>query len=477
MTPASRWPTAIVVAAALATFPALPTLFPDHGPRCAAIQQEVGERPPPPLELLHFGQLDYRLIRSEQGEERRISVLTDSVLFRQGDQYLLADHATFIDQQEEVRLRGRVRGWDPAWRLWADEVLYRGRDRVIIATGNVRAESQENGSQVTARQVRFDRNTGEGIATGSPHLYQPPDDSTRAATEITGRTGSSLKFRRDAGWAEISGGAEVVRGEVVVRGEWLRLEDQQQLLLVRDNVQFEKGGISASGSDLSWNEDSGLARLKGDPPRLNRLAAREESSLDSVWITMTSDSLDLKLKDDILESILLYGPGIVTTVTMPAPGSRAMRPDSTWVLAQPERMVLKGRDITIILEEERLKHLAAIRAAMYYWREDVPDRQSAMGGNELDVTFEGGEPSVVESRGNAVTRYFDSLDTEESGLQRAMAALIRLTLEDGELKWAYLENGNAWYYDAVSVSQGLVPMAVHPDSIQVMAKRRPPERR
>jgi hypothetical protein len=78
---------------------------------------------------------------------------------------------------------------------------------------------------------------------------------------------------------------------------------------------------------------------------------------------------------------------------------------------------------------------------------------------------------VVESRGNAVTRYFDSLDDEESGLQRALAALIRLTLEDGELKLAFLENGNAAYYSADYIRRGLVPMAVHPDSIKVGARR------
>jgi len=186
-------------------------------------------------------------------------------------------------------------------------------------------------------------------------------------------------------------------------------------------------------------------------------------------------SIDLILEEDQLKSIVLHGSGIVTTVTKPAPGSMVMRPDSTRVPAQPEHMVLKGRDITITLVDESLEHLRASRAAMYYWRDDVPERQSAMGGNALEVTFDDGEPSIVESRGNAVTRYFDSLDTEESGLQRAMAALIRLTLHDGDLEKAYLENGNAWYYDAYSISRGLVPMAVHPDSIKIRARVEPPE--
>ncbi len=476
MSPAPRWPLPAVAAVLAVSLP-LSSLSHDAGLRYAIAMQQGGARQSPPLELLHFGQADITLHRLEGGEQRSVTVLTDSVLFRQGDQYLLADQATFVDKQEEVRLRGRVRGWDPSWKFWADDVIYRGKDRTIIATGNVQSESMENGSQVTARQVRFDRNTGEGVATGSPYLYQPPGDSTEAATEVIGSDGARLRFRRDAGWAEISGGAEVVRGEVSIRGNWLRSQDQQRVLLVRDNVVFEKGGVSATGRDLFWDEHTGLARLKGEPPVLNRLAAREEGSQDSIWTTMTADSLDLRLQEDVLESILLHGPGVVTTITKPAPGSMVMRPDSTRVPAQPEHMVLKGYDIAITLVDESLEHLEATRAAMYYWREDVPERQSAMGGNELDVSFDGGEPSVVEARGNAVTRFFDSLDTEESGLQRAMAALIRLTLEDGELKLAYLENGNAWYYAASLVSQGLVPMAVHPDSIKVGARRRPPGNR
>ena len=437
--------------------------------------RQEGAGQSPPLELLHFGEADYSLRRFEGGRQRSITVLTDSVLIKQGDQYLLADRATFLDEQEEVRLQGRVRGWDPSWKFWADDVIYRGKDRIIIASGNVRAENLGNSSEVTASQIRFDRNTGEGVASGGPRLFQPAGDTTEVATEVIGSAGSRLRFRRDAGWAEITGAAEVVRGEVAVRGNWLRSEDEQRVLLVRENVEFEKGGVTASGSDLEWNEDTGLAKLKGEPPMLKRLAAREEGSLDSIWTTMTADSLDLILEEDQLKSIVLHGSGIVTTVTKPAPGSMVMRPDSTRVPAQPEHMVLKGRDITITLVDESLEHLRASRAAMYYWRDDVPERQSAMGGNELEVTFDDGEPSIVESRGNAVTRYFDSLDTEESGLQRAMAALIRLTLHDGDLEKAYLENGNAWYYDAYSISRGLVPMAVHPDSIKIRARVEPPE--
>jgi len=438
----------------------------DHGP-----PQQEGAAQKVPLELLHFGEAEYTLHRLSGGEERSYSVLTDSVLFKQGDQYILADQATFLDQQEEVRLRGNVRGWEPSWKFRADDVIYRGQDRMIIATGNVRAENLNDGSEVTAGQIRFNRDTGEGVASASPYLFQPPGDSTAAATEVIGRPGARLRFRRDAEWAEITGGAEVVRGEITVSGEWLRTEDGQQILLVRDNVIFIKGGITATGDDLSWDENTGLARLKGDPPRLLRHAARQEGSRDSVWTTMTADSLDLIIHDEILESVLLNGKGELTTITRPAPGSMITRPDSTRVPAQPEYMVLKGSEILITLNEESMEHLEAVRAAMYYWREDVPYRQSAMGGNELDIGFENGDPTVVESRGNAVTRYFDNLDEEESGLQRAMAAMIKLTLEDGDLKLAFLENGNAAYYSADHVSRGLVPMAVHPDSIKVGARR------
>lgn len=457
--------TAVILISALSPFTFTDGRSNDHDPQ----QQRTARSEP--LELLHFGEAEYTLHRLSSGEERSYSVLTDSVLFKQGDQYLLADQATFLDQQEEVRLRGNVRGWDPSWKFWADDVIYRGQDRMIIATGNVRSKNLSNGSEVTAGQVRFNRNTGEGVASGSPHLFQPSEDSTTAATEVIGRPSARMRFRRDAEWAEINGGAEVIRGEITVRGEWLRTEDRQRILLVRDNVVFIKGGVTATGDDLAWDENTGLARLKGDPPRLLRYAARQEGSRDSVWTTMTADSLDMIIDNDTLESVLMHGKGELTTVMRPAAGSMMTRPDSTRVPAQPEHMVLKGSDILITLNEENIEHLEAVRAAMYYWREDVPYRQSAMGGNELDIKFENGEPSVVESRGNAVTRYFDNLDEEESGLQRALAALIRLTLEDGDLKLAFLENGNAAYYSADHVSLGLVPMAVHPDSVKVGARR------
>jgi hypothetical protein len=111
---------------------------------------------------------------------------------------------------------------------------------------------------------------------------------------------------------------------------------------------------------------------------------------------------------------------------------------------------------------------------MYYWREDLPDRASALGGMELEVIFVDGEPETVEARDNAVTRYFTDLDVSDPDLVRMMATLVRFTLEDGAFKWAHLETGEAKMYSYNLVMAGVVPMAVHPDSVRVGAAR-PPE--
>ncbi len=139
-----------------------------------AERPEPGEEgPPPPLELVHSGTVN---VQRHPESGRRVSVLVDSVLFRQGEQYILADRAVYVDEQEQITLTGDVRGWDPVWTFRADEVVYRGRIRLLIATGNVEAEKVEDGTRITARQVRFDRDTGTGVASGSPYLYQRPGD-------------------------------------------------------------------------------------------------------------------------------------------------------------------------------------------------------------------------------------------------------------------------------------------------------------
>ena len=95
--------TAVILALALS-----PLTFTDGRSNDHDLQQQEGTARSEPLELLYFGEAEYTLHRLSSGEERSYSVLTDSVLFKQGDQYLLADQATFLDQQEEVRLRGNV---------------------------------------------------------------------------------------------------------------------------------------------------------------------------------------------------------------------------------------------------------------------------------------------------------------------------------------------------------------------------------
>ncbi len=431
-----------------------------------ASPQDQGE--PPPVKLLHSGWAE----TVRQGEER-VTDLHDSVLFQQGDQYVLADRANFLDQQEKVTLWGNVRGWDPTWRFWSNKVEYFGNQRLLTAQGAVRALNLSDSTYVESDSLRYSRETGEGIAIGSPFLHQPPGDSATSATEVRGDAGARLYFQRDAGWAEMEGGAVVTRGDVTIRGEWLRSDDQPRILTVRDSVRFWKEGISASGDELVWDEEAGFARLEGLPPVLNRRSEREEGTGDSVFVAMRADSIDLVIQEDILESIVLYGKGAVDICTLPAPGSMRMRSDSTRVPAVAEMMTLVGSDITITLEDDELHQLVAARAAMKYWREDTPEKRSAMGGLDLDIVFENGEPSVVTAEGNAATVFFQDVDDDDAGVQRALSALIRLVLENGDLELAHLENGTAKQYTADMYLLGRVPLAVHPDSVQVGAGSRP----
>jgi hypothetical protein len=428
---------------------------------------------PEPVVLRHAGITNFRREEGEGGRRQQIVDLYDSVYVVQGDQHVLADRASYVRIQDEVRLWGNVRGWDGVWRFRADEVIYRGNERTLLARGGVEAENLEDGSRLKADEYFHDRNSGQGRASGHPWLYQPPADSSASATEVSGSQAARIDFQRDQGWAELSGGGVVRRGEVVVHGAWLRSQDEPRILTVRDEVRLQRRGVEATGDRLFWDEDSGMARLNGSPPLLTRLDEREEGSPDSVWIRMEADSIDLHLPAEVLESIHLFGPGEVTIITRPGPGSTMAGPDSTLVPAVPEHMVLVGREIDLTLQEEQLRHLTAGRGAMYYWRQDHPDRSSAMGGLEIDILFEGGEPSVVTARGNAISRFFQSMVEPESDMIRALGTLIRLTLVDGELKEAHLEKGGLTKYSAVLVAAGEVPMAVHPDSVLVGAARPP----
>jgi len=428
---------------------------------------------PEPVVLRYAGVTNLRRGQGEAGRQQQVVDLSDSVYVVQGEQHVLADRASYVRIQDQVRLWGNVRGWDGVWRFRADEVIYRGNDRTLLARGRVEAENLQDGSRLKADQFFQDRNTGEGRASGHPWLYQPPADSTASATEVSGAETARIDFRRDQGWAELTGGGVVRRGEMVVYGAWLRSLDEPRILTVREGVRLERKGIEATGDQLVWDEDSGLARLNGSPPLLTRLDERAVGSPDSVWIRMKADSIDLHLPGDVLESIHLFGPGEVTIITRPGPGSTMAGPDSTLVPAVPEHMVLVGREIDLSIQEEELRYLTAGRGAMYYWRQDHPDRSSAMGGLILDILFEGGQPSVVTATGNATSRFFQSMVDPGSDMIRALGTLIRLTLMDGELKEAHLEKGSLTKYSAVLLEAGGVPMAVHPDSVQVGAARPP----
>ncbi len=70
---------------------------------------QEGEQDTRPLELLHAGEVEIRMITPDVGEPYRVTDLADSVLFRHGDQYILSDNATYLDLQEQVILTGSSR--------------------------------------------------------------------------------------------------------------------------------------------------------------------------------------------------------------------------------------------------------------------------------------------------------------------------------------------------------------------------------
>ena len=88
------------------------------------------------------------------------------------------------------------------------------------------------------------------MATRFPWIFQPPADSTAFATEVEGGEDSRLRFRRDAGWAELDRGATVRRGDLTIIGTWLRSEDDPQRLVVRGEVELLKEGVEATGGQL-----------------------------------------------------------------------------------------------------------------------------------------------------------------------------------------------------------------------------------
>lgn len=245
---------------------------------------------------------------------------------------LRADSLESYGDEGRIFLLRNVQYDEPRLALTSDYLTYYQGDERIVANGNVDARLP-NGSTMRGplaeyqRAIPGTRPVPRLVAGGRPTITiiqrdstgRPGEPMTVQANNVT-MVGDSLVY---------AGGAVVVtRQEVLARGDSMALDSQRELAVMMRQPSIE--GRGARPFTLSGERIEMTSRQRA----LERVLAKGRGRALSQDLTLTSDTIDLRITGDLLERAIAWGPSRATAFS---PTQRILA-DSIDVLMPKQRV-------------------------------------------------------------------------------------------------------------------------------------------
>ncbi|CAN5502622.1 hypothetical protein BH09GEM1_BH09GEM1_17770 [soil metagenome] len=329
---------------------------------------------------------------------------------------------------------GHVDYREPRLKLKSEFLTYFQRDERILAINNVDAQLP-SGSSLKGPSLEFFRPIPkirprqQGVAIGRPTMSIIDKDAQGKPQPPVNLTGNSIWLNGDSIVAS-SGNVVIVRPELTATGDSLYLDSGPGLLRIMRNPKVV--GTKGRPFTLTGDVIDLLTRRK----KLERVLAKDHGVAVSDDLTLKSDTIDLRVSDDLLQRAVVWGKSraFATSpsqtisadsidVVMPAQRVREMHavrgasalglPDTTkFRLAQDDRFDrLTGDTIVALFDsipardtvtKPRIRELVAINNATSYQHlapQDTSLRLPAINyvcGKRITVSFDSAKVSKVK---------------------------------------------------------------------------------
>lgn len=304
---------------------------------------------------------------------------------------ITADSAESYEQNRLHVLIGNVKYREKAVSLDADRMTYFGADERLLAEGNVFAVTEDSstitGSRIDYfRAVAGVRATSRMEAPNRPILRTYDKDSTGKRVEEPVELVANI----------ISGEGDtlfIARGNVVLtRTDVRAYGDSAELNKLRQRSRLMVNPFVESVGDDPFTLRGKVIDLYGASRKIERVVAQDSASAVNADLTLTADTIDLRVVDNSLQRAFAFG-------------GRALA-------------VTKGRNIMadsldVVMPDQRIRQLNAIRSA---YAETEPDT----------AKIKSGQPDWL--RGDTIRAFFDTLPppAADSGAQPALRELFSI---------------------------------------------------
>ena len=314
-----------------------------------------------------------------------------------------ADSLESYEGEGRVFLIGNVHYTEPRLSVDSDFLTYYQREERVVANGNVDAQLP-NGSRLVGPVAEYLRATPSTrqiermFASGRPTITlvqrdsagQPSPPTTVLANTIT-TVGDSLVY---------AGGQVIVtREDVIARGDSMALDSELEI------TRLMRGPSIEGRRERPFRLSGTVIELTGADRKLSRVVSMGEARATSEDLTLTSDTIDLRLAQDLLQRAVAWGP------------SRAR--------AHSQSQELIADSIDVSMPAQRVREIYAVRGAAAHGQPDSTrfraDTVDWMRGDTIIARFDSTAVDTTRLRelhaiGNARSYYH--LAPADSSLNR-----------------------------------------------------------
>ncbi|HEV7990839.1 MAG TPA: hypothetical protein VGP25_03395 [Gemmatimonadaceae bacterium] len=260
---------------------------------------------------------------------------------------LKADSLEYYGDEGRAFFIGNVNYTEPRLTLKSDYLTYFQREERLLAFLNVDA-TLPTGSRLQGPQLEFWRaiprvREQHGSSTGRPTITIIEKDSAGRAQPPVSVTGNTIWLVGDSTVAS-SGQVVVVRPELTASGDSLFLDGSTGLLRLMRSPRVL--GTKGRPFTLVGQTIDVLSKQR----RLDRVLAKANAEATSQDLNLKSDTIDLRISDDVLQRAIAWGASRAHAVS-------------------PQRTLLAD-SIDVLMPNQKLREMHALRLAV---AEGAPD--------------------------------------------------------------------------------------------------------
>ncbi len=339
-------------------------------------------------------------------------------------------------------LIGHVHYREPRIAIDADRVTYYQTDERLLFEGNVRAEEPDSGGVMVGSRAEYFRAV-EGIRTQARLVATERPTLTYTEKDSLGRPQPPATLNADV----IVGEGETkfyASGKVVLdREDLVATGDSGTADTERHYSRLMKKPVIVSHGSEPFTLHGRVIDLFGATRSLDRVLAIDSARAESKELTLTSDTIDLRVADSKLSRAFAFGPAGATAVT-------------------PERTIVAD-SLDIVMPHQRVRLLRAIGKA--YAESDPPDTMKVksgerdwLRGDTIVARFDSIPPSDTTSRpqvhdivasGQASSFYqvpAEKGDRAKPGINYARGRIIHIEFARGEVSTVTIQDKAAGLY-------------------------------